>query len=284
MENESQGVHLILFTGKRVEFTVDEFLALLKEPLVYIIIIFAISINYFLMVSSGAGGQVLSAILWGISVAVTIFVYFGTILFLCTTNAGPSDKPVFEPFITLFSALLSSLFAGPLFVHGNIIASLKFYMTIEALAATFFAAQVGILLYVYYMRPQIIARLDYQNPEPDTTLQTHIHIGGKTFSASRLRYVKSENQYIHIYTDFNDTILLGSIKAVAEQLDDSLGMIVHRSYYVMRRDVLRVEKDGTSKSLILSDDTNVPLARRRIAEVEVWLKQGNGPVYRSTIK
>lgn len=272
MENKDQTVKLLFFTGKKIEFSVDEFLELIKAPALYTVLLLAIVVDYAIkgFPLSNTAGSVLPFILWAISIVVTILAYFGALLFLCTIEIDSRINYVFEPCVSTVAAILGSVFGGPLFVHANMIVALKFQATLESTVSTFFAAQVAILLYVYFVRPSIIRRLENHDLAASATAQPKLLIGGKVFSPSRMRYIKSENQYVHIYTDFDDTLLLGAIKEVAEQLDEQIGMIVHRSYYVMRRDVLRIEKDGAQRTLILSDDTRIPLARRRAAAVEAW--------------
>ncbi len=277
MENEDQSVHFVLLTGKTFEFSVDEFLELMKEPLLYILMAFTILLDYVILSYALNESNItfFSGVLWAVSIAVTMFCHIGGLLFLCTTKFGTSENPIFEPIVALFAATVSSVFAGPFFLQTNLIPSLMFAGTVEALLSAFVSIEVGVLGYSYFIRPHIIARLEQKGRKQDPVQQAQIQIGTQSFSPARMRYVKSENQYVRIFTDFGDTLLLGAIKDVAEQLDNDLGMVVHRSYFVMRRDAFRIEKDGGNKILVLTDNTRIPMARRRAAKVEAWLKTGN---------
>jgi hypothetical protein len=77
--------------------------------------------------------------------------------------------------------------------------------------------------------------------------------------------VKSELQYLRVWTTRGSALVLGSLQEV-EDAEGSAGMRVHRSWWVHARHVRIVRRRGEAASCELSDGREVPVSRRRKAD------------------
>jgi hypothetical protein len=78
--------------------------------------------------------------------------------------------------------------------------------------------------------------------------------------------VSSELQYLRVWTTRGNALVLGSLQDV-EEGEGAGGMRVHRSWWVSARHVRRIRRSGDAASCELSDGRQVPVSRRRKAEV-----------------
>ena len=77
--------------------------------------------------------------------------------------------------------------------------------------------------------------------------------------------VKSELQYLRVWTNRGAALVLGSLQEV-EDAEGSAGMRVHRSWWVHARHVRTVVRRGEAAICELSDGREVPISRRRKAD------------------
>ena len=77
--------------------------------------------------------------------------------------------------------------------------------------------------------------------------------------------VKSELQYLRVWTTRGTALVLGSLQEVEEE-EGSAGMRVHRSWWVHARHVRTVGRRGEAAICELSDGREVPISRRRKAD------------------
>lgn len=77
--------------------------------------------------------------------------------------------------------------------------------------------------------------------------------------------VKSELQYLRVWTTRGSALVLGSLQEV-EDAEGGAGMRVHRSWWVHARHVRTVRRSGEAAVCELSDGREVPVSRRRKAD------------------
>ncbi len=77
--------------------------------------------------------------------------------------------------------------------------------------------------------------------------------------------VKSELQYLCVWTTRGTALVLGSLQEVEDE-EGSAGMRVHRSWWVHARHVRTVVRRGEAAICELSDGREVPISRRRKAD------------------
>ena len=76
--------------------------------------------------------------------------------------------------------------------------------------------------------------------------------------------VKSELQYLRVWTTRGAALVLGSLQEVEDE-EGSAGMRVHRSWWIHARHVRTVRRRGEAAICELSDGREVPISRRRKA-------------------
>jgi MFS family permease len=83
--------------------------------------------------------------------------------------------------------------------------------------------------------------------------------------------VKSELQYLRVWTTRGAALVLGSLQEVEDE-EGSAGMRVHRSWWVHARHVRTVGRRGEAAICELSDGREVPISRRRKADASgaIW--------------
>ncbi|NDE02514.1 MAG: LytTR family transcriptional regulator [Gammaproteobacteria bacterium] len=74
--------------------------------------------------------------------------------------------------------------------------------------------------------------------------------------------VRSELQYVRIYTTRGDALVLGALKDIAEQREAD-GQLVHRSWWVSNRHVRTLRRRGTRYMLTMTNGLEIPVSRRR---------------------
>ncbi len=77
--------------------------------------------------------------------------------------------------------------------------------------------------------------------------------------------VKSELQYLRVWTTRGAALVLGSLQEVEDE-EGSAGMRLHRSWWVHARHVRTVGRRGEAAICELSDGREVPISRRRKAD------------------
>lgn len=77
--------------------------------------------------------------------------------------------------------------------------------------------------------------------------------------------VKSELQYLRVWTSRGCALVLGSLQEV-EDAEGNAGMRMHRSWWVHARHVRTVRRSGETAVCELSDGREVPVSRRRKAD------------------
>jgi len=78
--------------------------------------------------------------------------------------------------------------------------------------------------------------------------------------------VRSELQYLRVWTTRGTALVLGALQEV-EAGEGSAGMRVHRSWWVHARHVRGVRRSGEGAVCMLSDGREIPVSRRRKADV-----------------
>lgn len=76
-----------------------------------------------------------------------------------------------------------------------------------------------------------------------------------------LRYIATEDHYLRVTTDQGSDLILFRLADAMAELDPAIGQQVHRSYWVARRAIASVERDGHRTWLILADGARIPVSR-----------------------
>jgi hypothetical protein len=88
-------------------------------------------------------------------------------------------------------------------------------------------------------------------------------------------YLKMEDHYVRIRTEHGARLEMGPLARVTAGLSGVEGLQVHRSWWVARRAIDGVEKDGRNLRLRLVDGETAPVSRASVAKLRAagWLAQ-----------
>lgn len=275
MSNTIHKVPLRLITGKRVTITAYEFLCLLREPLFYLVLLEPLIMNYvFHDAPIGYKDHyLLPAFLWLLVTALAILIYFSVTFLLCFSDLPEKFSYFYEPIVAAFTAFFTILFAGPIFVQANLFPPPAIKVTGGAMYMSFATIEIAVLMYMYLLRSWHLKKIKSDEAPSPQQIEAPVFIGGQRFNAAHLRYAKSENQYVNVFTDFGDELVLGALKDIESHFTSQEGAMVHRSYFVMRREIDKIITVDGKQALRLKDGTMIPLARRRLGEIRSWLSK-----------
>jgi hypothetical protein len=78
--------------------------------------------------------------------------------------------------------------------------------------------------------------------------------------------VKSELQYLRVFTARGSALILGALQEI-DDAEGQTGLRVHRSWWVHAQHIHAIRKKGDAAVCVLSDGREVPVSRRRKADV-----------------
>ena len=86
--------------------------------------------------------------------------------------------------------------------------------------------------------------------------------------------IATEDHYLRVTTEIGHDLILFRLSDAIAELDPALGQQVHRSYWVARRAVAKVERDDSRTWLVLSNGAKVPVSRTYLPELRRagWLE------------
>jgi len=90
-------------------------------------------------------------------------------------------------------------------------------------------------------------------------------------------YLKMEDHYVRIRTEHGARLEMGPLSRVTAGLSGVEGLQVHRSWWVARRAIEGVERDGRNLRLRLVDGETAPVSRASVAKLRAagWLAEEN---------
>lgn len=90
-------------------------------------------------------------------------------------------------------------------------------------------------------------------------------------------YLKMEDHYVRIRTEHGSRLEIGPLARVTGGLAGVEGLQVHRSWWVARRAIEGVERDGRNLRLRLVDGETAPVSRASVAKLRAagWLAEEN---------
>ncbi|SHH24063.1 LytTR family DNA-binding domain-containing protein [Marivita hallyeonensis] len=132
-----------------------------------------------------------------------------------------------------------------------------FFLAVQALETVFFK----------FIMPNVRKELQRDSDA------RHVIVGGERLDLSGLIHVEAREHHVHL--TFHDKQLmsrarLGDIVAQTRVED---GVQPHRSWWVARDPAITPERKGGRMILRLRDDTEVPVARTRVNDVQDWLQK-----------
>lgn len=88
-------------------------------------------------------------------------------------------------------------------------------------------------------------------------------------------YLKMEDHYVRVRTEHGSRLEMGPLARVTAGLSGVEGLQIHRSWWVARRAIAGVERDGRNLRLKLTDGQTAPVSRASVAKLRAagWLAE-----------
>ena len=84
--------------------------------------------------------------------------------------------------------------------------------------------------------------------------------------------IQAVDHYLEVWSEGRQRLLRGPMSEVVRRLPPGSGVQPHRSWWIARSEILRMERRGRDHRLVLRDGLRVPVARGRVADVRRFLE------------
>jgi len=272
-----RGVPAFDVSGRKMHFTIREMRHATFN--VWMLVFFFLLTAIFVLSDIHGYREFLSipkvALLW--FVLIIIVTFFNVTIVGIGTEISKRFSRFFLilPLIGLFSMTAAtfitnfnlSLMLGEPFTVSSGFENLTFNLVLGFLFESLFT------IFVY---PVIISNLNATNlSEPSENERRTVIVAGKTFAAKAITSVSAQDHYLEIKTKKSCELLRGRMSDVVGQLGEEDGITPHRSHWVARMIIDRIACKSNAKILVLTDGTEIPVARARVADVQAWLENRN---------
>jgi len=128
-----------------------------------------------------------------------------------------------------------------------------------------------IVLAYYFLRVRPLAR------RPAREAMVPVEAPAIAADPGAVLYLRMEDHYVRIRTEHGSRLEIGPLARVTAGLSGVEGLQVHRSWWVARRAIAEVERDGRNLHLRLVDGEKAPVSRASVAKLRAagWLAQEN---------
>ncbi len=106
----------------------------------------------------------------------------------------------------------------------------------------------------------------------EKTERRHLVIGGEKIDLSTLLHIEAREHHVHLTFENESSRARGRLRDIVAQTEEEDGMQPHRSWWVARDPAIRAERKNGKLILRLRDNTEVPVARKRVDSVLDWLQ------------
>ena len=220
-------------------------------------------------------GPVMAVVLWyGMILLVTALYHVFLLLALLLSK----KRPKFFLYLPLVG--FASLSIGTFIVNFFYALLMGEPYTFEmATRHMFFNVAMGVLfetIFMLFVFPKVMLRIAPEEflpvqetpaPPPPRILS----IAGRSFPVGDIISISSQDHYLEIVTRAATELLRGRMADVLGQLTESDGISPHRSHWVARNAIDRIGGKSGAKTLLLHNNTEIPIARARVADVQAWL-------------
>ena len=114
--------------------------------------------------------------------------------------------------------------------------------------------------------------LDKPGPDPDETMHTGFMQLLPPGLGVDLVYMEAELHYLKVVTAQGQALILYSLKDAVSELPGGDGIVCHRSFWVSKAHIETFKQKGRQGTLVLSDGLQIPVSRRKLAEVRAKLE------------
>lgn len=210
-----------------------------------------------------------SAILWPTAFVFYLAVY--QVLFLGFSAASGRFPKLRAP-LPLFGGLclLPTVYLSEHAVHWasagaydrDVLSQMIFFfLSVQALETVFFK----------FIMPSVLDEIARDDPP------RHLIVGGERFDLCGLLHIEAREHHVHLTFEHGRQRARARLGDIVAQTKAEDGFQPHRSWWVARDSIVTPERKGGRMILRLRDNTEVPVARTRMNDVQAWLqKHGDG--------
>lgn len=250
-----------------ISFDLHTYMRVLKHPRTIVFINLCL-LAFFAADPSGTRDYVplwFSALLWPGAFLIYLTVY-QVIFTLCAVLSGRwPNLRIPLPLIGGLS-LMPTVFlceaavkwaSGGLYIRDIMSQMIFFFLSVQALETVFYK----------FIMPSVRAELEPEEPE------RHLIVGGERFDMRGLLHIEAREHHVHLTFEDKRQLTRARLGDIVAQTRAEDGIQPHRSWWVSRNSVVTPERKGGRLVLRLRDNTEVPVARTRISDVENWLQK-----------
>lgn len=114
------------------------------------------------------------------------------------------------------------------------------------------------------------ATYNHKHQSADTKMGIIFEIDGQTFPIDELILMKASGVYVEYSLRGRSLLSRKSLEKAASDFNDSVGLRCHRSYWVNRSHIVRLQQPNTALQFVMSDGTLVPISLSQKAKANFW--------------
>ena len=204
-------------------------------------------------------------IIWCLAVGIQITGYTGLSLCWAFLQEKRAVPRVFLPLIGMTSFFITYAVAS-LLVSWTTQRGLDEIFSSRVLLTGFVFAMIGEAIYFAFVLPQMLRDIQEEN------IERTISIAGQTFDLENVQTLRGQEHFVLIQTKEGTTRLRGRLSDLVQQTDESDGVLAHRSYWIARKAISRLETESGCDSILTEHGERLKVAQPRRAEVRAWVQ------------
>jgi hypothetical protein len=205
---------------------------------------------------------VAALLIWPISVATYLIIEGMALAIVAIAMRYPQPFPVYIPLLNLVS------FACALTISESIAAALAtrpyahdFWPSYAYLLVAVFVIETIFIRYVFptLIAPEVLPNVDF------------ITVGQRRLRLENILCMSSQEHYVKVVLKSETIMQRMKLPDLLDQLADCQGIQPHRSWWVSINARPVLKRNGAKPKLLLSNGTEVPVARARLQAVQDWI-------------
>ncbi len=219
-------------------------------------------------------GPLMAMVLWyGMILLVTALYHVVLVLALLLSKKHLKFF-LYLPFVGLIALSVATLVVN--FFYSLLVG--EPYTLEMATRHIFFNVIMGILfetIFMLFVFPKVSERIETGSntgtgSENRETTERKLAIAGRHFPVRDIISISSQDHYLEIVTTGVTELLRGRMADVLGQLADADGISPHRSHWVARTAIEKIGGKSGARTLVLSNESEIPIARTKLAGVKSW--------------
>ena len=133
----------------------------------------------------------------------------------------------------------------------------------------------GVILYFAFVDPLIRGSITARrtNSKSSAVQTRSISVAGEQFLVDSILTLRGQEHYVLITTEEGEHLLRARLGDLVSQTREDDGVLAHRSYWVGRQAIARLEVMSGSDVILTHSGEQLPVARPRKNEVRGWMAQ-----------